>query len=811
LHLHPATSRTDRIESRLLFLAALYLLLFSIALTLAPAVRQRALEVELQWEHWLGYFVWLVTTIIVHRQLAKKLPERDPYLFPVGALMSGWGLLTIWRLFPAFGLRQSLWLGLGFCVFALGLRLPSSLAFLQRYKYVWLFAGLSLMALTLIFGTNPLGYGSRMWLGCCGVYLQPSEPLKLLLIAFLAAYLAERLPALQYGKTTARQRAPLLALLGPTLILTGLAMLLLIFQRDLGTASIFLFLYTAIVFIAAKQMRILLAGGLVLIVAAFAGYALFDVVRLRVDAWLNPWADPSGRSYQIVQSLLAVANGGILGRGPGLGNPALVPIPHSDFIFTSISEESGLIGGLGLILLIALLGARGIRTAMRSRSTFHSYLAAGLTAYLVAQSVLIIGGNLRLLPLTGVTLPFVSYGGTSLLTSLIALLFLIHISSQSAEQLPAVSASPRLYLLLAGLLFAGLAGAGLALGWWTFYRAPALITRTDNPRRAIADRSVRRGAILARDQQPVVVTTGEPGDYTRQYLYPALSPALGYTDPTYGQSGLEASMDGYLRGVQGYPALTVWWSHLLYGQPPPGLDLLLSLDMDLQRFADGALGDHAGALVLVDAGSGEVLAMASHPGFDANRIGTDWDQIIADSGSPLLDRATLGRYPGKDLVAELLPAGYSGVALEPAPLLRLPGGDATAEGEYSPVQVALLAAAISNSGLKPAPSLVQSVKEPGGAWTTLPPLQTPQQIFSQQEAETVSAALKSAGLDLWQVSSVARDRPERPVTWYTAGSSPGWGGRPLAIAVLLEEDNPQLATAIGQSVLQTAMQRYAHP
>ncbi len=140
---------------------------------------------------------------------------------------------------------------------------------------------------------------------------------------------------------------------------------------------------------------------------------------------------------------------------------------------------------------------------------------------------------------------------------------------------------------------------------------------------------------------------------------------LGYTDPTYGQSGMEASLDGYLRGVQGYPALTIWWSHLLDGQPPPGLDLRLTLDMDLQRLADEALGEHAGALVLVDAASGELLAIASHPGFDANRIAADWEQIIANPGSPLLDRATLGRYPAADLVAKLLPQGVS--AQQPVP------------------------------------------------------------------------------------------------------------------------------------------------
>jgi cell division protein FtsW (lipid II flippase) len=716
--------------------------------------------------------------------------------------MSGWGLLTIWRLFPAFGLRQSLWLALGWSLFSLGLRMPSNLSFLQRYKYVWLTTGLLLTALTVIFGTNPLGFGPRMWLGCCGIYFQPSEPLKLLLIAFLAAYLAERLPDLPPRRAAPRKRLPLLPLLAPTLVLTGVALLLLIFQRDLGTASIFLFLYTVIVFIAVREMRVLLAGSLVLILAAVIGYALFDVVRLRVDAWLNPWADPSGRSYQIVQSLLAVANGGIVGRGPGLGNPGLVPIPHSDFIFTAIAEESGLVGGLGMILLIALLGGRGMRIALRSGSAFHSYLAAGLTAYLVAQGVLIIGGNLRLLPLTGVTLPFVSYGGTSLVTSLVALLFLVHISNQPAEELPLVSPDPRPYRLLAGVLFAGLAGAALVLGWWAVYRAPVLVERTDNPRRAIADRSVPRGSILARDLEPIVVTRGEPGDYSRAYLYPPLSPVLGYTDPIYGQSGLEASMDAYLRGLQGYPPITIWWSHLLYGQPPPGLNVRLTLDMDLQRLADETLGDHPGALVLVDARSGEVLAMASHPGFDANQIETDWNEIIADPQAPLVNRATLGRYPAEKLVRKLLPESVSGESMMFEPLLRLPGAEMAGSTGLTPVQIAYLAAAISNGGELPAPNLVQAVKTAEGNWEIIQPLQAPEQIFSEQEAAAISSANQLTGTDLWHVSAAAGDSTDTPVTWYAGGSSPDWQGRRLALAVLLEEDDPEGAAAMGQSLLQ---------
>jgi len=264
-------------------------------------------------------------------------------------------------------------------------------------------------------------------------------------------------------------------------------------------------------------------------------------------------------------------------------------------------------------------------------------------------------------------------------------------------------------------------------------------------------------------------------------------------------------MDAYLRGLQGYPALTVWWSHLLYGQPPAGLDVRLSLDMDLQRLADQALGEHPGALVLIDAGSGEILALASHPGFNANQIGTNWDQIIADPQAPLVNRATLGRYPGKDLVGVLLPNDNSNQFAAFDPLLRLPGGEVTSSDEYSPVQVALLAAAISNAGVMPAPSLVQAVKAPSANWEALPPLQDSQQILSEQESIAITTSNRMADIDLWQVVAVAGDRPEQPVTWYAGGSSPSWVGRRLALAVLLEEDNPDLAATIGQFILEAAM------
>lgn len=642
---------TDRVERRLLNLATLFLFIYSITLSIAPVIRSRSFEVKLEYTHWLGLAVWIVIFNLSHRACSRRLPERDPFLIPIAGLLSGWGLLTIYRLYPDFGLRQTIWLALGMVIFLLGLGLDPEFRFLRRYKYLWLTGGLALTGLTFLLGTNPLGYGPRMWLGCCGFYLQPAEPLKLLLIIYLSAYLADQffIPDEPQGFRT----ASLLPLLAPTLVMTGLTLLILVIQRDLGTASIFLFLYAVMVYIASGRRRVLLITGLVLVAASLVGFWLFDVVKIRVDAWLNPWLDPSGRSFQLVQSLLAIANGGFIGRGPGLGSPGVVPVAHSDFIFTAIFEEAGLIGAIGLITLIAILSTRGLRAALLAPDRFRRYLAAGLTAYLAGQSILIIAGNIRMLPLTGVTLPFVSYGGSSLIVSMISLLLLVLISNAKTERRVTVQ-NPRPILQLSAFLLVSLGVAALISSWWVLVRGPALLTRTDNPRRTISDRFVRRGSILDRKNQPINQTIGSAGEYIRQNVYPDLSPIMGYTNPLYGQSGLEAALDETLRGLQGNPLLLIWWNHLLYGQPPPGLDIRTSLDLDLQKYADRLLKNHRGALVLLNPSNGEILAMASHPTFNANRLEELGESLLQNPSSPLVNRATQGLYPVGSTMGALL-------------------------------------------------------------------------------------------------------------------------------------------------------------
>jgi cell division protein FtsW (lipid II flippase) len=885
----------DRIQARLLALAALFLGLYALVLTLSPAARARSWSEPLRWEHWLGYLAWIMAFVLAHRLTGRYLPNRDPFLLPVAALLSGWGLMTIWRLLPAFGMRQAIWLGLSIGLILVGLRLPHDLSFLRRYKYVWLFGGLGLTALTLLFGTNPAtGSSPRLWLGCCGFYFQPSEPLKLMLVIYLAAYLADRQtllglapspPAMDELDPGASQPSPaprpsLWPLLLPTLFMTGLTVLLLLVQRDLGTAAIFVLLFSIIIYLATDRTLILAISAGTLILAAAIGYFLFEVLRLRVDAWLNPWLDPSGRSYQIVQSLVAVANGGLFGRGPGLGNPGLVPVAHSDFIFTAILEESGLLGAIGLIALFTLLVASGLRVALRAPDMYRRYLAAGLTTYLVGQMVLIAGGNLRLMPLTGVTLPFVSYGGSSLLTAYFSLLILL-IIGDVAESRQGFTPNPRPYRYLGGFLLAGLFAVALTAGWWAYWRGPDLLTRTDNPRRAIADRFVRRGAILDRHNNPLNTTEGSPGDFERQYRYPPLAATLGYSHPAYGQSGLEASLDPYLRGLRGNPALSIWWDHLLYGQPPPGLDVRLSIDLDLQKAADDLLDEDAGAAVLVNARTGEILALASHPAFDPNQLDEDWQSLVTDPETPLFNRAVLGSYPigsalgpfllasavtDGDLLAQPQQLGYSldGLSLRcarqsqewtwatavaagcPGPVIELgellgaervsklyqdlgffnppapdlevgaiatpqtprESGDAVlgfSDIRLSPLQMALAAAALSSGGTTPEGWLATGTRRPDENWETLPAPTVSSQPFASGVAQSVTNSLAIQGPPVWQSLAVAPDHPGQTNTWYLGGTLPSWSGAPLAVAVLLEEENPDRAESIGQNLLNAAL------
>jgi len=419
-----STSRTERF---LLLLSGCFLLVNFVALAM---VQPNGIG------NWWHLVAWGACAVIGTRLLDYYLPNRDPLIFPIVMLMTGWGIVLIDRLAPTFADRQSIWLVVSLAAMIFSAAYSPLLRWIRAYRYLLLIGGIILLLSTILLGSNPSGIiGSpQLWLGFGNIFFQPSEALKVILVAFLASYLSEQYPAMraQSKLKVGNERAWLSPrILGPIILMWSLSIIIVVWQRDLGTAAIFFAVFLFLLYAASGQMMILLGGSVLLSIAGFVAYNLFSVVELRVDIWLNPWAEANGRAYQIVQSLMAFAAGGIFGEGIGQGSPTYIPVVHSDFIFSALAEEYGLLGVLLLIALIAIFIMRGLRIAVQHQNRpFYALLAIGLSMLIAVQSLLIMGGVLKLLPLTGVTLPYMSYGGSSLLMSFIIAGLLLRLSAE---------------------------------------------------------------------------------------------------------------------------------------------------------------------------------------------------------------------------------------------------------------------------------------------------------------------------------------------------------------------------------------------
>lgn len=378
--------------------------------------------------------VWGACALIGRRLLATRLRQADVMLFALVMFLSGWGLVLINRLAPPFAERQVMWLVVATAGLLFVALTPRTLRLLRSFRYTLLVVGLILLASTILLGENPSGQAGapELWLRFGGIYFQPSEPLKIVLVVFLASYLAEQYPALRAEGIDSHLRRLAVSprVFGPILLMWSLSVVFLVWQRDLGAAILFFAVFTVLLYVASGSILIVIGGAALIALAGVVGYFAFDVVRLRVDIWLQPWAEAGGRAYQIVQSLLAFAAGGPFGQGIGQGLPTFIPVVHSDFVFAAIAEEWGLLGVIAVIVCIAVMVTRGLRLAILQRGRpFHALLAVGLSAILATQSLLIMGGVLKLVPLTGVTLPWLSYGGSSLVTNFVLIGMLIRISA----------------------------------------------------------------------------------------------------------------------------------------------------------------------------------------------------------------------------------------------------------------------------------------------------------------------------------------------------------------------------------------------
>ncbi len=386
---------------------------------------------EIQLSYWLGFAAWVICAVVGALILNRRLPQRDPLLFPLVMFLSGWGLVAIERLAPAFADRQTIWLLIGVLAMLLTAVFPHVLRWLHAYRYILLALTLLLLMATIVLGRNPSGFAfaPRLWLGFGSVYFQSSEVMKIILVAFLASYLGEQSSTLQASPNGGSWGlSPRLA--GPTLLMWALSVVILVWQQDLGTAMLFFIVFLLLLYMTNGSLYIILGGLALVITAGFAAYQLFEVVQLRVDIWLNPWAEADGRAYQIVQSLMAFGAGGIFGTGVGLGSPGYIPVVHSDFVFAALAEEWGLLGVIAVLSSFAVLAMRGLSIGIsHSGRAFYKLFAVGLTMMLTVQALMIMAGVLKLLPLTGVTLPFISYGGSSLLASFVMIGILLRLSS----------------------------------------------------------------------------------------------------------------------------------------------------------------------------------------------------------------------------------------------------------------------------------------------------------------------------------------------------------------------------------------------
>jgi len=361
--------------------------------------------------------------------LEKWKIQGDMLLFPLTSMLSAAGLIMILRLSPDFAMRQFVWLFAGLAAFLGTVKILPDYKRLEDYKYIYVYVGLILLLATILFGVE--AGGARSWIDLGLLRFQPSELVKIILVIFLASYLEEKKEILAEGtKTIMGIPFPSLQYTGPLFVMWGFSMVLLIFQKDLGTAMIFFGTFLAMIYIATGRWSYIFSGSFLFLVGAGLCYFLFSHVRVRVATWLDPWSDIDGKGYQIIQSLFAIGSGGTYGTGLGLGRPTLIPAAHTDFVFSAWSEETGLLGAVALLIIYCLIIYRGFRIALKAGNGFGSLLAGGLTSLLAIQTLVIVGGVIKLFPLTGVTLPFVSYGGSSLVSSYILLGLLTRISAR---------------------------------------------------------------------------------------------------------------------------------------------------------------------------------------------------------------------------------------------------------------------------------------------------------------------------------------------------------------------------------------------
>lgn len=713
----------------------------------------------------------------LHAGLTLVQPGADPFVLPLAALLGGVSIAFLARLDADLAVWQLRWLSAGgVALLVLAgvnvMRVPPALvhaaAAVTFLVLVW----------TALYGVE--AGGSRAWVGIGRFGVQPVEAARVVLVWCWAHWLLPpaRLPA---GLAwTAAMVAALLA------------------QRELGYPLLLAAVAAVMIYVATGRRRVLVGALALGAVTAGIIQRLFPHLERRVIAWLDPWGDPYGAGYQPLQALFALAEGGLLGRGIGVGAPAIIPEVHTDFLLAAVGEELGFLGAAALVTAMALLVGRALVIARRLPAAPEGLLAAGIGLLVGLQSLWMVAALVRALPLSGVGLPLVSYGGSAALSNLAALGLLLRVSGGSAlEPTPTGDGvSGRLGLVAKGAAAAFVVVVAL-MAYWQAVRAD-LRTHPYNPRPALQGQLEARGGILDRRGEPLAETRTRGGTPVRELVGPAsLVHVVGYADTRFGLAGIEAAYHADLAGL--VRDLAEWWRDPLRRRPR-GRDVLLTIDNRVQSAAERALAGRRGAVVVLRPQTGEVLAMSSHPTFSPAEL----PRLLTgrEEAAPLLNRATQGLYPpgstfkvltmaaaldagliasseqltalkqalaissntpfanlvlqlgARELAAAAGRAGFGArlIAEVPGAVSPLPtaatAGDLTQAGigqghlVATPLQMAVVAAAIANQGIAMKPHLVREVRAADGRTARMvraeslgPP------VFSPAAARAVTEAM----------------------------------------------------------------------
>jgi cell division protein FtsW (lipid II flippase) len=424
----PATLRL--VETRLLFwVAAITVVGFiSVALALRQPIDGPVAFVP-------AAFIGIA--LALHAILAIRGFRGDQILLPLSFGLTAIGLVVIYRVTHGTEAESLLTLQLAWCavaaaMFLLPILVPRDLSILSRYKYTWMGIGLLLLVATVVFGREV--NGARILFRIGPVSFMPWELVKIMLVVFLAAYLDEYREVLTSARRGIWRLLPPVQYLVPIVLMWLAAMFVLVYQRDLGATFLFFGIFMGMLYVATGRTSYVALGLALLVAGGAVAYQLFAHVELRVAVWLDPWADPTDSGYQIIHGLFSFANGGLLGAGLGAGSPGAIPVVWSDYIFAALSEETGFLGALGVLSLYLVLMYRGFSIAIGAPTRFLQLVAAGLTFAVALQALVIVAGNAKLVPLTGITLPFVAYGGSSLVTNFLSVGLLARISAEGRRR-----------------------------------------------------------------------------------------------------------------------------------------------------------------------------------------------------------------------------------------------------------------------------------------------------------------------------------------------------------------------------------------